>query len=107
MVGDIIFAPFPFTNLRGAKNRPVLVVADVGYPNQVDWIVCEVTSQPQTPGNPILLAAADFQRGRLLQRSWVRPERMATLNESVFGNTVGRLTDAKLAEILTAVRALF
>ena len=107
MVGDIVFAPFPFTNLQGAKNRPVLVVADVRYPSQLDWIVCEITSQPQTPGNPILLAAADLQRSRLLQRSWVRPDRMATLNESVFGRTIARLTDAKLAEILAAVRALF
>ena len=29
------------------------------------------------------------------------------LNEGLFEDTVGRLTDAKLAEILAAVRALF
>ena len=29
------------------------------------------------------------------------------MNESIFGNTIGRLTDAKLAEVLAAVRSLF
>ncbi|MDE2785879.1 MAG: hypothetical protein OXL37_04380 [Chloroflexota bacterium] len=39
--------------------------------------------------------------------SKVRPDRLATFAESRFGNTVARLTDAKTAEILAAVRALF
>ena len=46
MVGDIVLAPFPFTNLQEAKIRPVVVVADVTYPGEQDWIVCEVTSSP-------------------------------------------------------------
>ena len=45
--------------------------------------------------------------GQLRQRSWARPDRLFALNESVFRRTVGRLTDAKLSEILAATRALF
>ena len=45
--------------------------------------------------------------GQLRQRSWARPDRLFALNESAFRRTVGRLTNAKLTEVLTATRALF
>jgi len=40
-------------------------------------------------------------------RSVVRPDRLSTFAETRFGNSVARLTDAKLSEILTVVRSLF
>ena len=44
MTGDIIWAPFPFTNLTAAKTRPALVVADVIDGTEYDWILCEITT---------------------------------------------------------------
>ena len=44
--------------------------------------------------------------GQLRQQSWVRPDRLFTPHVSVFQRTVGRLTNAKLTEILAATRAL-
>ena len=48
-----------------------------------------------------------MRRGRLRRRSWVRPDRLYTVNERVFRHTVGRLSAAKHAEIIGAVRSLF
>jgi mRNA interferase MazF len=107
MVGDIILALFPFTNLQGSKNRPVVVVANVSYPGEPDWMVCEITTQPHTHGNQITLSSTDLATGHLLRQSWVRPDRSMTLNESLFGRTVAQLTGTKLAELLAAVRTLF
>ena len=107
MTGDIIWAPFPFTNLTAAKTRPALVVADVRDGSEYDWILCEITTGRVHHAREITIARSDLLAGRLRANSRVRPDRMATLNESVFGNYIARLTDAKLAEILAAVRALF
>ena len=104
MVGDVIWAPFPFTDLSQTKMRPVLVLADVGMR---DWIVCEITSSRGAYAGEITIAPTDMQVGRLQPNSRVRPDRIATLNENIFQGTIGRLTAAKQAEIAAAVRSLF
>ena len=104
MVGDVVWAEFPYTDLSSAKDRPAIILADVGMR---DWVLCEITSVGQVRPGDIAIANSDLQVGRLPRRSRARPSRIHTLNESVFRRTVGRLTDAKLSEILAAVRNLF
>ncbi len=55
----------------------------------------------------IAIEPDDMVRGRLRFRSWVRPDRLTTLNDGVFEKTLGRLTDYKRSEIVAAVRSLF
>ena len=107
MVGDIVVVRFPYTDMREGRLRPGLIVADVNYQRQSDWIVCRVTTERLQGSGQISLSDTDLESGRLNERSWVRPDRLMTMNESIFGNTIARLTDSKLAEILAAVRALF
>ena len=102
-----MLALFPFTNLQDAKIRPVLVIADVSYPNEQDWMVCEVTSQPRADVRQLPIADNDLASGRLLRSSWVRPDRVMTLNDVVFRRTIARLSDARLGEILSEIRAIF
>ena len=107
MVGNIVIVRFPYTDLSNAGMRPGLLVADVRYGNQLDWVVCRITTQSLPGSGQIALAPDDLADGQLDRSSWVRPDRIMTMNERIFGNTVARLTDAKLAEILAAVRSLF
>ena len=102
MVGDVVLAPVPYTDLSQAKIRPALVLADVGMG---DWIVCEMTSQRRSEDIPI--TQRDMRRGRLRGNGWARPDRLNTLSDSVFHRTIGAVSDAKLAEVKTAVRGLF
>ena len=53
------------------------------------------------------LSSPDLIAGQLHEHSWVRPDRMMTMNERIFGNTGARLTDAKTAEVLAAIRSFF
>ena len=107
MVGNIVIVRFPYTDMRNAKLRPGLLVADVGYANQLDWMVCQVTTQLLPDSRQIALAPPELAAGRLHERSWVRPDRIMTMNERIFGNTVARLTEAKTAEVLAAIRSFF
>ena len=108
MAGDIVWAPFPFTDLTQLKLRPVLILADVRDGRERDWIVCEITSGRTPHAREVPIAPGDLQTGRLRRpNSRARPDRLITLHESLFQRPVGRLTDAKLAEVLAAVRALF
>lgn len=107
MVGDVIWAPFPFSNLSGWKFRPVVVVADVQEIGENDWLVCEMTTSLIPYARAIPIGQNDMQSGRLPRESRVRPDRVSTLNESVFGSAIGRLTDVKLSQITATVRSLF
>lgn len=107
MVGNIVIVRFPYTDLSNARLRPGLLIADVRHDDQLDWVVCRITTQSLPGGRQIALAPDDLAVGQLDRPSWVRPDRIMTMNESIFGNTIARLTDAKLAEITAAVRSLF
>ena len=107
MVGDIVLVTFPFTNLSQGKRRPALLIANVSYRRQADWIVCQITTQSNSGSRQIALADVDLEAGSLWDASWVRPDRLMTLNEGIFGRTIGRPTAAKQAEIAAAVCSLF
>ena len=48
--GDVVLVPFPFTDLRGSKQRPAVVVSTDNY-NQTtnDLILAQVTSNLRRP----------------------------------------------------------
>ena len=106
MVGDVFWAPYPFTTLIAARARPVVVVADVREGREMDWMVCEVTSRSRNRPMAIRIFPDDMQEGSFDRDSWARPNRVFTLNERLFTTRIGRLTDAKVAEIRAAARAL-
>ena len=81
-----------------------VVIADVGMG---DWILCEITSRRRQRSGDIEITVGDMEEGSLERASWARPGRLHTLHESLFGQTMGRLTEVKLAEIIKAVQSLF
>ena len=104
MVGDVIVTTFPYTDLSTVAIRPAMVLANAG---PRDWVVCQITSRRQSYFGSVAITQRDMQAGILRNNSRVRTSRLHTLNDSLFRNTVGRLSDAKQAEILPAVRSLF
>ena len=104
VVGDIVITPLSYTDLRDSKRRPVLVVADVGMQ---DWVVCQITSH--SPGRPgeLEITQRDMQAGGIDSDSWVRPDRLFTLDERLFTPPVARVAGYKLAEVLGVIRGLF
>lgn len=104
VTGDVVVLPFPQTNLQTGKRRPALVVADL--PGD-DLVLCQITSQVRSDGFSISLAQGDFQSGRLAQDSYIRPQRLFTVEKSVILYTVGLVTTPKLQEVKARLRQLF
>ncbi len=78
--GDLLLVPFPFSDLSAAKRRPVLVLT---APDEYgDFIALPVTSRPQAE-HGVPLTSADLLRGALPIASWVRTDRIVTLNASL------------------------
>jgi mRNA interferase MazF len=103
VAGDVVVLPFPQTNLQAGKRRPALVVDLPGD----DLILCQITSQARRDGYSIPLESGDFTSGQLNVRSYIRPNRLFTVEQSVILYTAARLTEAKLDETLAKLRHLF
>jgi mRNA interferase MazF len=87
--GDLLLVPFPFTDLSAAKRRPDLALTALdGFG---DFIALPVTSRPQAEhGIPLL--TADLVRGSLPTPSWIRTDRIVTLNATLIVKTIGRVS---------------
>ena len=59
-VGNIVLVTFPFSNLKGQKIRPALVLAEVEFGN---LILCQITSKPYTSELAIPINLKDFAKG--------------------------------------------
>jgi mRNA interferase MazF len=92
--GDLLLVPFPFTDLSAVKRRPVLAVTTAD--NYGDFIAIPVTSRPQAE-HGLPLAAADMLTGMLPAASWIRTNRIVTLNASLVVKIVGRISERTVA----------
>jgi mRNA interferase MazF len=104
VAGEIVVLPFPQTDLRQGKRRPALVVVDL---SGSDLILCQITSQAHHDSNSIGIDTGDFQSGQLHVRSYIRPNRLFTVEQSVILYTAARVTKSKLDETLAKLRQLF
>jgi mRNA interferase MazF len=104
LVGEVVVFPFPQTNLQSGKRRPALVVADLAGD---DLVLCQITRKARSNGYSIPLVLSDFERGRLTVDSFIRANRLFTVEQSVILYAAGRIKEAKLQEVKSKIRQLF
>ena len=104
VIGEVVVLPFPQTNLQSGKRRPALVVADLAGD---DLVLCQITRTLRPDGYSIPLVFADFERGRLAVDSFIRSNRLFTVEQSVILYAAGKIKAAKLQEVKAKIRQLF
>ena len=97
---DIVLLPFPFTDLSASKKRPVLILKEPNF--QGDFLAVPITSQSGYE-NSLGLQQDDFILGTLPKISYVRPDKLVTLNKSLVIQRIGKLSDSAFARIHHAV----
>ena len=95
--GDLVLIPFPFSDLVTNKKRPVLILT---FPDRYnDFIGLAVTSTPvqeaALPLNP-----ASMSHGSLPKPSWVRLDKVYTLDTGVVVRNIGKVTPACFSMVL-------
>jgi mRNA interferase MazF len=104
VVGEVVVIPFPQTDLKAGKRRPALVLVDL--PGD-DVILCQITSRARSDESSVALDVADFESGKLNQPSFIRPQRLFTVDQGVVLYSVGKIRATKSSEVLAKARALF
>lgn len=77
--GSLVLIPYPFSDLSAHKKRPVLVLTRPDHLG--DFCALPVTSQGYHK-NSIPLAQY-IEAGKLPKSSWVRTDRIVTLNQGI------------------------
>lgn len=107
--GDIVFVPFPFTDLTTNRKRPGVVLAEIAYYSDVDIIIVMITKRHDNLGHfDVLLdhAHADFQQTGLKFKSAIRVHRIVTLSKSVVIRKLGQLGVRYGEELKASLRKL-
>lgn len=103
-IGSIVLVAFPFSNRKGKKLRPALVLAQVEFDN---LILCQITSKPYSSKTAIKIVPEDFEEKSLPVVSYVRPDKLFTADPSIIERIVGRLGGKARKTILHKVSTMF
>ena len=98
--GDVVVAPFPFSDLSDAKKRPALVVAAL---TGDDVLLCQITSKTIADNYAVPIADTDFTSGGLHQPSNIRPNRLFTADGNIILYRAGVLTSRKVQEVVAKI----
>ena len=104
-LGDVLFLEVTYTDLRGAKRRPAVVVSNDEYnANGADIVIVPLTASATRlwTGD---YRIADWSSAGLLRPSVARA-RPTTVTQRRIIRRLGRLTAADLAGVLAGVRAI-
>ena len=99
--GDVVLAPFPFTDQSAVKQRPAVVLSSERY-NQThpDVILAPITSQLSSDSDEVRISL--WQQAGLLKPSAVKPI-VSTFDVQLVKRRLGSLTMSDLR----AVRRMF
>jgi len=98
--GDIIVVEFPFSDLKNVKRRPALVVK---IPKGEDIIVAQITGSSYEPSVEIVTHEGDFKQGNLKRDSFVRIDKIASIEKSLIKYRAGSLKREKFSQILDKI----
>lgn len=98
--GDVIVIDFPFSNLKDSKRRPVLVLK---IPKGEDVIVNQITGESYEHPVEIPITDKDFKQGSLKRDSFVRIDKIATIEKSLIKYKIGALKNDKFIEIVDKI----
>ena len=100
-IGQVVLAVFPFSNLSSNKLRPCFVI---GIAEFDDIVLCQITSKSYSSKRAIALLQADFSHGSIVTDSFIRPDKIATLDRAMIKRVLGTVNDIKLGEVKSSLK---
>lgn len=99
--GDVVLLKFPFSDWKGCKKRPALILNDF---EDGDIIVCRITSRIYNTPNDYCID--NWTDAGLKLPSVVRIHKIATLDKSLVEIKMGRLDNFSLESIVKIIQKI-
>ncbi len=103
-IGQVVLASFPFSNLASSKVRPCLII---GIAEFNDIALCQITSKRYSSKTALPLRIDDFKTGSLVTDSFIRPDKIATLDRTLIKQILGTVSSTKLSEVKLNLKNFF
>jgi len=99
--GSVVLIPFPFTDLRGKKIRPAVVLSN----NLLDVTICFITSELKLKSEYDITVLPSQSNG-LKVPSLIRVNKIATIDSSLVLGLLGELSNVELFELNKCLKKL-
>ena len=99
--GSVILIPFPFTDLKGSKIRPAVVLCE----NELDVAICFVTSELRWKAEYDVSIFPSENNG-LKVPSLIRVGKIATIDSSLVLGELGELSNAEITKLNKGLKEL-
>jgi mRNA interferase MazF len=99
--GTIILIPFPFTDLKGSKIRPAVVLCK----SELDVTICFITSELRWKTEHDVFIFPTFKNG-LKTSSLVRTSKIATIDSDLALGELGELSNDEITDLNKSLKEL-
>ncbi len=99
--GNVVLIPFPFTDLKGNKIRPAVILAD----SELDVTICFVTSELRWKTRYDVSVFPSKNNG-LKVPSLIRTGKIATVDADLVLGKLGDLSDSEIKELNEGLKEL-
>jgi len=104
--GDVVLAPFPFTDQTTRKKRPAVVVSSAAYHRErSDLIIMAITSQVRPSATIGEVQITSWQNAGLLKPSAIKPI-LTTIEKGLILRKLGSLGGQDRQALRQALRAI-
>jgi len=100
--GDIVLVSFPFTNLKGIKRRPAVIL----YIGEMDVVAAFITSRIAKMSYFELLINPS-EANRLKKPSLIKTTKICTLDKNLIVGKLGELTEMEKEELNVKLKEAF
>ena len=98
---NIVLVPFPYTDLSGVEQRPVLILSERNYNSKnEDIICCALTSNLKGINDGIKVTNKNMESGHLDFDSVIVPCKVWTPNKNKVIKSIGKLNIEKSKEVV-------
>jgi mRNA interferase MazF len=100
--GDIVIIPVPFTDNKGYKLRPAVVISDDTVHRTGDVMIVQITSKLKQDNLNISLTNSDVTEN-LPAKSYIRTHKIFVLEQTLIKGIVSRLNPSKYKELIQKI----
>ena len=104
---DIVLLPFPFSNLKQSKVRPVIILSnDKHNKKSNDIVVMPVTSNLQQTNYDILITNDNLDKGNLITDSRIKVDKIFSVEKKLIKMKIGKIDKQTFSKITTLLSSL-